>query len=150
MQTSSVKLQQKAIQENPTYEELVDLGISQEQAKKKSTKFPEGDSETVNRLKTENKRLKEKIKTGSGGGRPKCPKCCSARCKGGSECFAEGKKCNKCAGSSHFAASKLCPKNKKETTRRVSDAEDSGTEESGEEVHRIMTQCTYWETISRR
>ena len=140
MQTSSVKLQQKAIQENPTYEELVDLGISQEQAKKKSTKFPEGDSETVNRLKTENKRLKEKIKTGSGGGRPKCPKCCSARCKGGSECFAEGKKCNKCTGLSHFAASKLCPKNKKETTRRVSDAEDSGTEESGEEVHRIMTQ----------
>ena len=97
-------------------------------------------------MKTENKRLKEKIKIGNGGGGQKCPKCCSTRCKGGSECFAEGKKCNKCAGSSHFAASKLCPKNKGETTRRVSDAEDSGTEESSEEVPRIMTQC---ETVNR-
>ena len=55
MQRSSVKLQQKAIQEYPTYEELVDLKISQEQTKKKAPKFLEGDSETVNRLKTENK-----------------------------------------------------------------------------------------------
>ena len=35
MQTSSHKLQQKAIQENPKYNEMVDLGISMEQAKKK-------------------------------------------------------------------------------------------------------------------
>ena len=36
MQTSSVKLQQRAIQDNPTYDKLVNLGISQEQAKKKA------------------------------------------------------------------------------------------------------------------
>ena len=41
-QTSSAKLQQRALQENPSYQELVDLGISQEQAKKKATKLPDG------------------------------------------------------------------------------------------------------------
>ena len=60
-QTSSAKLQQKALQENPKYLELVDLGISQEQAKKKATKLPEGDSETVSHLKQENKQLKHKL-----------------------------------------------------------------------------------------
>ena len=40
-QTSSAKLQQKALQENPSYLELVDIGISQEQAKKKANKLPE-------------------------------------------------------------------------------------------------------------
>ena len=40
-QTSSTKLQQRAIQENPTYDDIVNLGISQEQAKKKSAKLPE-------------------------------------------------------------------------------------------------------------
>ena len=49
-QTSSNKLQQKAIQENPSYAELVDLGISQEQARKKAIKLPDGESETVQTL----------------------------------------------------------------------------------------------------
>lgn len=146
MQTSSSKLQQRAIQENPNYQELVDLGISQEQAKKKSTKLPDGESETVNRLKMENKKLKDRIKTGSGGTKQKCAKCCILKCRGGSNCFAEGKKCNKCGGSGHFGLSKLCPKNKTETTSRVSDAEDSGTDESTEEVDRIMVQ---YETVNR-
>ena len=56
-QTSSAKLQQKVLQENPKYLELVDLGISQEQAKKKATKLPE-DSES---FKQENKQLKHKF-----------------------------------------------------------------------------------------
>ena len=37
MQTSSIRLKQRAIQENPTYLQLVHLGVSQEQAKKKAT-----------------------------------------------------------------------------------------------------------------
>ena len=37
---------------------MLDLGISQEQAKKKSNKLPDGESEMVNRLKLENKKLK--------------------------------------------------------------------------------------------
>ena len=52
---------EKALQENRSYLELVDLGISQEQAKKKATKLPEGDSETVSRLKQENKQLKSRL-----------------------------------------------------------------------------------------
>ena len=57
MQTSSAKLQQRAIQENPTYDEIVNLGISQEQARKKSAKLPDGESESVNRLQTEDQDL---------------------------------------------------------------------------------------------
>ena len=53
MQTSSSKLQQRAIQENPSYDEVVNLGITQEQARKKASKLPDGDSKTVNRLQTE-------------------------------------------------------------------------------------------------
>ena len=57
MQTSSVKLQQRAIQQNPTYNQLVNLGITQEQAKKKAGKLP-GDSEKVSRLEEEVRQLK--------------------------------------------------------------------------------------------
>ena len=60
MQTSSTKLQQRAIQENPSYDELVNLGISQEQAKKKASKLPDGEKETVSRLQSEVQRLKAK------------------------------------------------------------------------------------------
>ena len=153
-QTSSTKLQQKGLQENPAYLELVDIGISQEQAKKKSNKLPDGESETVSRLKQENKSLKKRLSGGgdSGGGKvtKKCDRCCSGRCKGGSSCFAEGKTCLRCQGQGHFAASSLCPdkdSHKKEggkkdkgkgkttttTTRRVEKEEDSlsdGSEES--------------------
>ena len=45
MQTSSQKLQQKAIQENPKYNEMVDLGISMEQAKKKAESLPDGEEQ---------------------------------------------------------------------------------------------------------
>ena len=45
MQTSSQKLQQKAIQENPKYNEMVDLGISMEQAMKKAESLPEGEEQ---------------------------------------------------------------------------------------------------------
>ena len=59
MQTSSSKLRQRAIQENLGYEELVALGISQEQATKKSERMPDAEKETVGRLKQENKALKQ-------------------------------------------------------------------------------------------
>ena len=47
IQTKSAKLQQKAIQDNTSYEELVKLGISQEQAKRKADTLPDGESEQV-------------------------------------------------------------------------------------------------------
>ena len=45
MQTSSVKLQQRAIQDNPTYDQLVNLGISQEQARRR---LPDGEDQVLN------------------------------------------------------------------------------------------------------
>ena len=142
-QTSSSKLQQKAIQENPSYAELVDLGISQEQARKKSTKLPDGESETVKRLKQENKKLQHKLKSGAGGAgasSKKCEKCCISKCRGGSTCFAEGKKCSKCGNMSHFAASKLCPERntKQAHTRKVEEAEDSDSDGSEQSCGRIV------------
>ena len=47
-QTSSTKLQQRAIQENPNYDEIVNLGIAQEQARKKAAKLLDGENEAVN------------------------------------------------------------------------------------------------------
>ena len=144
-QTSSPKLRQRAIQENPDYLALVDLGISQEQAKKKSTKLPDGEAETVNRLKLENKKLKNKLKSGPGSGgkegsSKRCDKCCISKCKGGATCFAEGKKCTKCGGLSHFQASKLCPErnSKQATTRKLEEAADSDSDGSEESCGRIM------------
>ena len=43
MHTNSTKLQQKAIQDNPSYEELVKLDISQEQAKRKADALRDGE-----------------------------------------------------------------------------------------------------------
>ena len=59
-QTSSTKLQQRALQENPTYDELVQLGVSQEQAKKKAAKLPDGEKETVSRLQSKAKKTQPK------------------------------------------------------------------------------------------
>ena len=146
-QTSSSKLQQRAIQENPSYQELVDLGISQEQARKKATKLPDGDSETVKRLRQENKKLQGKLKSGAKKDTktsPKCEKCCISKCRGGSTCFAEGKKCSKCGALSHFAASKLCPGKgtKQTTTRKVEEEDDSEASETDESCGRIVeSEC---------
>ena len=148
-QTSSAKLRQRAIQENLDYTTLVDLGISQEQARKKSNKLPDGEAEVVNRLKQENKKLKDKLKSGSGAGGKgdstdkRCEKCCIAKCKGGKSCFAEGKKFIKCGGLSHFQASKLCPeKNSKQAmTRKLEEAGGSDSDGSEESCGRIMEDC---------
>ena len=59
MQTSSVKLQQRAIQDNPTYDKLVNLGISQEQAKKKAADGS-GKVETISQAKVRRKWSKSK------------------------------------------------------------------------------------------
>ena len=59
-QTTSTKLPQRAIQENPTYDEIVNLGISQEQAKKKAAKMPDGENEAVNRVQSEHYKPKSK------------------------------------------------------------------------------------------
>ena len=140
MQTSSQKLRQRAIQENLDYEGLVALGISQEQATKKSGRLPETDKETVGRLKQQNKVLKEEIKKNKGqqGGK-KCGRCSWKECPGGIKCASEGKQCYACGGKNHFANARDCQhkgkflkkKNdgKDKTSSKIQEAEDSDSED---------------------
>ena len=99
MQTSSTRLQQRSIQENPSYDEIMNLSISQEHAKKKATKLPDRESKAVNRLQAEVHQLKFKLSKNfygkkdktDGSSQPKkktCEKCAIWKCKGGENCIA--------------------------------------------------------------
>ena len=118
IQTSSVKLREKALQSNPTYDELNTMGHSQEQARKKAKALPEGDSDEVKMLREEVRKLQVKERGGGGKDSSKeetgnrCDRCRSTRCKRGDKCFAIGKECNKCGETGHFSRSSLCKKNK--------------------------------------
>ena len=111
MQTKSSKLQQKAIQDNPTYKELVKLEISQEQVRKKANALPDGGDESTRALQ-EVRKLKEELhKLGGrlhGGKEKQCKRCLLARCEGGERCPAKTRKCNKCGELGHFSKSTLC------------------------------------------
>ena len=123
MQTSSVKLQQKAIQENPTFDTLVNLGVSQEQAKKIPHSLSDDENEDavsglqteVTKLKQSDGLLKEANDKERGGGATeqaaKCEIVCNAMCKdpGEAACMAANENCIQCEECVHFAASKLCP-----------------------------------------
>ena len=149
MQTSSVKLQQRAIQDNPTYDQLVNLGISQEQAKKKADGLPDGEDDVIKRLQQEVAQLKAKESTQTsqqvgGGSKPKCGKCCLRWCKdpGGAGCGSESKQCNICGKSGHFQSSKLCKGKKKEKSGKIKAAQesDSDTETSSRIVEERTAQ----------
>ena len=147
MQTSSVKLQQRAIQDNPTYDQLVNLGISQEQAKKKADGLPDGEDDVIKRLQQEVAQLKAKDRTPipqpkGGESKPKCVKCCFKFCKdpGGSGCLSESRKCNTCGKSGHFQSSKLCQGKKKEKSGKIKEAQESDSE--SETSSRIVEERT--------
>ncbi len=142
-QTSSTKLQQRALQENPTYDELVQLGVSQEQAKKKAAKLPDGEKETVRRLQSKAKKTqpkgyakKDKSDTAKKKG---CEKCGIWKCTGGDSCFALGKSCNACKKTGHFAASKLCAK-KSVTARKIQTDSGGSDSDSDDTLCRILTE----------
>ena len=61
MQTRSTKLLQEAIQDNPSYEKLVKMGISQEQAKMKADSLPDGECEKTRTLEKQVRKLTEKL-----------------------------------------------------------------------------------------
>ena len=111
MQTRSVKLQQKAIQDNPSYEELVKLGISQEQAKKKADSLPDGECERTRALETQVRKLTEKLSKERDkrqvGEEKRCKKCLLARCEAGDKCPANTRNCNRCGELGHFSKSTL-------------------------------------------
>ena len=147
LQTSSQKLQQRAIQENPDLDTFIALGMSQEQARKKAASMPGGQEEVVNRLQQENNKLRKKLESKSPQQHPKkgnlarCSRCCMAKCPDpdGSKCLAAGKACLACGEKSHFTRSKLCKKPKKSpATSRIEEALLSNSD-SEESVGRIMT-----------
>ena len=142
-QTSSTKLQQRALQENPTYDELVQLGVSQEQAKKKAARLPDGEKETVSRLQSKAKKTQPKAyakKDKSDTAKKKgCEKCGIWKCTGGDSCFALGKSCNACKKTGHFAASKLCAK-KSVTARKIQTDSGSSDSDSDDTLCRILTE----------
>ena len=142
MQTSSVKLQQRAIQENPSYEELVNLGIAQEQAKKKAGDMPDQEDEKVRRIrqnkpKKDGKKRNEKKQDTQQGQRAKCDSCRWAKCKGGNTCSAKDRTCNACQQVGHYAKSKKCTATL--TTAKLESASESDTD-SEESVGRIMSE----------
>ena len=147
LQTSSQKLQQRAIQENPDLDTFIALGMSQEQARRKAASMPGGQEETVSRLQQENSKLRKKLEAkqpqqqAKKGSSAKCSKCCMAKCPDpdGSKCLAAGKVCLACGEKSHFTRSKLCKKSKKSpATSRIEEAHLSNSE-SEESVGRIMS-----------
>ena len=106
----------------------------------------------MNRLQTELHKLKfkqskqsknsygKKDKTDSDGQVKKknCMKCGIWKCKGGENCFAQGKSRNACKKTGHFAASKLCQKKKSDTSRNIQS--DSGSSsDSDDTLCRIIT-----------
>ena len=111
MQTKSVKLQQKAIQDNPSYEELVKLGISQEQGKIKADALPDGESEIARALQSQVRRLTAKLNKVEDQRQAQeglmCIKCLLKRCEGGERCSAKTRKCNRCGELGHFGKSTL-------------------------------------------
>ena len=139
MQTSSHKLQQKAIQENPKYNEMVDLGISMEQAKKKAESLPDGEgAETTRALEQEVRKLKQRLEKKEVV-RDTCRSCVLPRCKGGENCPAKDKKCHRCDGIGHFTRSQLCPKKKKDQENKVKKVQDGEEErDSDSSVGRVL------------
>ena len=131
MQTRSVKLQQKAIQDSPSYEELVKMGISQEQAKMKADSLPDGECEKTRALETQVRKLTEKLnkekEKRQRGEERKCKKCSLARCEGGDKCPAKTRNCNRCGELGHFSKSTLC-KGKAKGLRKVQEEESSEEE----------------------
>ena len=128
MQTKSTKLQQKAIQDNPSYEELVKLGISQEQAKKKADSLRDGECEKTRVLETQVRKLKLKLNKErdkrQGDEERKCKKCLLARYEGGKQCPAKARNCDRCGELGHFSESMLC-KGKTKGLRKMQEEESS-------------------------
>ena len=143
MQTSSPKLQQRAIQENPTYEKLVNLGISQEQEKKKASSIAAGEEEKIVRrvkqVKLQKKdpdknRLSNRQKEGS---KKKCGICRWSKSNAGDTFSARDRTCNACHKKGHYAKWRNCVQT--QSTARIESATDSDTD-TDESVGRIMLE----------
>ena len=96
IQTSSTKLRQKALQDNPSWDQLVETAMVQEQAQKKAQEMPDSEENQIKALQEQVKRLQDeevrKLQTGksgkgkrpdtpaSGEGKASCQDCGWYRC----------------------------------------------------------------------
>ena len=112
LQTSHPKLRERALQENITYEKLIDLGITKEQSVKGAALLEEASGqssgvkvkmeEEVRKLQLENKKLKSRFPINQQS-RSQCWNCGRNGCDRGSRCPANGQQCSKCHKWNHFA-----------------------------------------------
>ena len=132
LQTSNPRLRERALQDNVSYDTLINLGISKEQSVLGAAKLEKASGqssqqsqsqikveEEVRKLRLENKQLKSKAK-GS------CTRCGNKSCNG-KKCPANGKECGKCGKQNHFA--KVCFSKKKTSVGQISSAEESDSED---------------------
>ena len=132
IQTSSTKLRQKALQENPTWNQLVDMGMGQEQAQRKAQSMPDPEENQIKALQEKVRKLEmEKANRGRRPDRPasrerktSCRYCAWYRCKDPERCPAKEKECNNCGIKGHFAKSEVYKK-KKGGPEKVARVDDS-------------------------
>ena len=105
LQTSARALQEGALQENVTYDQLFKIDIAKEQSAKGATLLEQASGqqsvkvkmeEEVRRLQSENKQLKSKM------AHQQCYRCGGEKCLQGSKCPANGQKYSKCKKNESF------------------------------------------------
>ena len=130
LQTSNPRLRERALQDNVSYDTLINLGISKEQSVLGAAKLERASGqssqqssvkveEEVKKLRLENKQLKAKAKD--------CTRCGNKGCNNKKKCPANGSKCGKCGKLNHYA--KVCFSSKKKTVGQLSSAEESDSDD---------------------
>jgi hypothetical protein len=124
-------LRERALQDNVSYDKLINLGVAKEQsvlgAEQLEKASGQGSSskikieEEVRKLRMENKKLKAKPKG-------PCSRCGNQSGCTGKKCPANGQKCGKCHKMNHYA--KMCFSKKKGTFGQISSAEESDSDKS--------------------
>ena len=68
IQTSSTKLRQKALQENPDWNQLVDMGLGQEYVQRKAQAMPDPEESQIKALRKKVRKLETETEPGQGEG----------------------------------------------------------------------------------
>ena len=102
LQTTSLKLREKALSENVTYDELLKIGITKEQSEKGAALLEQASGHTaprdldeeVRRLKIENRQLKKDVELKEVPSDNPCNRCGLPNCPQNKSCSANGKQCS--------------------------------------------------------
>ena len=135
LQTSNPKLQERALQGNVSYEDLLILGITKEQSEKRAALLEKASGQSgsqeqhyaqeVRQLQYENRRLKAHLSQKA------CGHCGFDKCEQRQKCPAMGQKSSNCHKMKHYAkACRSRPHKKSSLFGRLSSADESYSEES--------------------